>query len=68
MKCRKNTNSKNPKVVRVKNERIMPLSKCAVCDTKILKFIKEQEASGLLSSLEIKTPLNEITLLGPLLF
>ena len=37
-------------------------------DSKKLKFIKEQEASGLLSSLEIKTLLNKIPLLGPLLF
>ena len=49
-KCRKNTKSKNPKVVRTKNGRIMPLSKCAVCDSKKLKFIKEQEASTLLST------------------
>ena len=49
-KCRKNTKSKNPKVVRTKNGRIMPLSKCAVCDSKKLKFIKEQEASALLST------------------
>ena len=41
-----------------KNRRIMLLSKCTVCDSKKLKFIKEQEASGLLSSLGIKTPLN----------
>ena len=68
LKCRKNTESKNPKVVRTKNGRIMLLSKCAVCDSKKSKFIKEQEASGLLSSLGIKTPLNKIPLLSPLLF
>ena len=51
LKCRKNTESKNPKVVKTKNIRIMLLSKCAVCDSKKSKFIKEQEASGLLSSL-----------------
>ena len=68
LKCRKNTESKNPKVARSKNGRIMLLSKCAVCDSKKSKFIKEQEASGLLSSLGIKTPLNKIPLLGPLLF
>ena len=67
LKCRKSTESKNPKVVRTKNERIMILSKCEVCDSKKLKFIKEQEASGLLSSLGIKTPLNKIPLLGSLL-
>ena len=33
---------------------------CAVCDGKKSKFIKEQEASGLLSSLGIKAPLGKI--------
>ena len=51
-----------------KNERTMLLSKYVVCDSKKLKFIKQQEASGFLSSLEIKTPLNKIPFLGPLLF
>ena len=46
----------------------MVLSKCAICDSKKSKFFKEQEASGLLSSLGIKAPLNKIPLLGPLLF
>ena len=50
LKCRKNTESKNLKVPRTKNGRIMLLSKCAVCDSKKSKFIKQQEASGLLSS------------------
>ena len=68
LKCRKNTESKNPKVVRTKNGRTMLLSKFAVCDIKKSKFIKEQEASGLLSSLRIKTPLREIPLVVPLLF
>ena len=69
LKCRKNTESKNAKVVRTKTGRIMLLSKCEVCDSKKLKFIKEREASGLLlSSLRIKTPLNKIPLLDPLIF
>ena len=68
LKCRKNTESTNPKVARTKNGRIMLLSKCEVCDSKKSKFIKEPKASGLLSSLGIKTPLNKIPLLGPLLF
>ena len=50
------------------NGRIMLLSKCAVWDSKKLKFIKQQEASGLLSSLGIKTHLSKIPLVGPLLF
>ena len=40
LKCGKNTESKNSKVVRTKNRRIMLLSKCEVCDSKKLKFIK----------------------------
>ena len=60
LKCRKNTESKNLKVVRDKNKRVMLLSKCAVCDSKKSKFIKEQEANGLLSSLGIKTSLSNI--------
>ena len=46
----------------------MLLSKCVVCDSKNSKLIKEQEASGLLSSLVIKTPLSIFPLIGPLLF
>ena len=68
LQSRKNTESKNPKVARIKNRRRMLSSKCAVCDSKKSKFIKEQESSGLLSSLGIKTPLNKIPFVGPLLF
>ena len=64
-KCRRNTESRNLKIMRSKNGRMMLLSKCTVCDSKKLKFVKEQEASGLLSSLVINTPLNKIPLLGP---
>ena len=46
----------------------MLLSKFAVCNSKKLKFIKEKQARGLLGSLGIKTPLSQISLLGPLLF
>ena len=63
LKCRKNTESKSPKVARAKNRRIMLLSKCEVSEKyKISKFIKKQEASGLLSSLGIKTPVSKIPL------
>ena len=67
LKCRKNTESKNRKVARSKNGRIMLLPKCAVCHSKKSKFIKQQEASGLLSSLGIKTGLSKIPLVGSLL-
>ena len=39
-------------------------SKCAVCGIKKSRFVKEEEAKGLLSSLGLKTPLNKIPLLG----
>ena len=63
LKCKKNTESKNPKI-----SRIMLSSKCAVCDSKTSKFFKQQEASELFSSLWIKTPLSKILLIGPYLF
>ena len=46
----------------------MLLSKCAVCDSKKSKFIKQQETSRLLRSLGIQTHLSKIPLVGPLLF
>ena len=47
LKCRKNTGNKNPEVVKTKGGRIMLLSKCAVCNSKKSKFLKEQEAERL---------------------
>ena len=67
LKCRENKESENTKVVKTKNRGIMLLSKCAVCNSKKSKLIKEQEASRLLSSLGIKTTLSKIILVGPLL-
>ena len=49
--CKTKTESKNQNVVKIKNGRIMLLPKCAVCDGEKSRFIKEKEASGLLSSL-----------------
>ena len=68
LKCRKNTESKNLKILKTKNGRTMILSKCAVCYSKKAGFIKKKEASELLSSLGIKTPLSKIPSAGPLLF
>ena len=55
LKCRKSRESKNPKIVKTKNGTIMFLSKCAMCDSKKSKFMKEEE-SRLLSSLGVKLP------------
>ena len=68
LKCIKNTENKNEQLVKTKNESIMLLSKCAVCNNKKSKFIKEQEPRGLLSSLRIMTHLKKIPLVGALLF
>ena len=68
MKCRNNTECKNRKVARTKNGRIMLLSKWAKRDGKKSKFIKHQEASGLLSNLGTRTLLSKFPLVGPLSF
>ena len=66
LKCRKNTESKNPKVLKMKNGRIMVSSNCAVCSSKKSRFIKKQETSGILGSLT--NTLCKIPLVGPILF
>ena len=38
LKCRKNTESKNPKVATTKIGRRMRLSKCEVCDSKKIEI------------------------------
>ena len=67
LKCKKDTESINSRVFKTKNGRSLLLSKCAVWGSKNSRFMKEQEAKGLLSSLGIKTPLNKIPLLGDIL-
>ena len=67
LKCKKNTESINPRVLKTSNGKTIILSKCAICDSKISKFIKKQEASGILS-VGIRTPLSTIPVLGNTLF
>ena len=50
LKCRKNTENINPKVSKTSNGRTMLLSNCAVYNSKKSRFIKSQEAKGLLSN------------------
>ena len=66
--CRKNTESINSRVSKTNNGKTIILSKCAICGSKKSRFIKKQEASGILSNLSLKTPLNKIPLLGDILF
>ena len=68
LKCRKDTENINPKVSNTSNGRTMILSKCAICGSKKSRFIKNQEAKGLLSNLGIRTPLSKVPLLGNILF
>ena len=68
LKCKKNTETINPKVLNTTNGKTMILSKCAICGRKKSKFIKEQQAKGLLSNLDLRTPLNKIPVLGDILF
>ena len=68
LKCKKNTKSINPKVSKTTNGKAIILSKCAICNSKKSKFIKEQQAKGLLSNLGLRTPLNKIPVLRDILF
>ena len=64
IKCRKDTENIDPKIVRTKNNRLVMQSKCSVCGIKKSIFVKVQEAKVLLSNLGIKTPLSNIPLLN----
>ena len=64
VKCRKDTENIDPKMVRTKNNRLIMQSKCSVCGIKKSRFVKVQEAKGLLSSLGIRTLLNKMLLLN----
>ena len=68
LKCKKDTENINPNVSKTRNNRTMLLSKCAICGSKKSRFIKNQEAKGILSNLGIKTPLSKVPILGGILF
>ena len=48
LKCKKDTENINPKMLRTKNNRLLKQSKCSNCKNKKSRFVKEQEAKGLL--------------------
>ena len=64
LSCRKYTKNNNPKIVRNRQNRLMIQSNCANCGSKKSRFIKEQQAMGILSNLDFKTPLSKVTLLN----
>ena len=68
LKCRKDTKNINARVSNTSNSRSMMVSKCAICGNKKSRFIKNQEAKGLLSNLGVITPLSIVPILGDNLF
>ena len=68
LKCRKNTENINPRVSKTNNGRTIVLSKCAICDSKKSRFIKNQQAKRLLSNLGVTTPLSKVPILGDIFF
>ena len=64
----KNNKNINPRVSNTSNGKTMILSKCAICGSKKSRFIKDQEAKGLLSNLGVRTPLSKVPILGDILF
>ena len=66
LKCKKHTDNIDPKMFKTKNNRLLMQSKCSVCGTKKSRFIKKEDAKGLLSNLGIKTPSSKIPLLNVL--
>ena len=68
LKCRKDTEIINLRVSNRSNGRKTILSKYAICGSKKSRFIKDQEAKGLLSNLGVRTPLSKVPILGDILF
>ena len=66
LKCKKRNNDNDAKMIKAKNGRFVLSSKCTTCGSKKSKFMKKQEAKGLLSNLGIRTPLSKIPLLNVL--
>ena len=58
--CKKDTENKNPKVFKARNERLILKSVCSVCNKIKSRYISKNEGYGLLSSLGIRTPLSKI--------
>ena len=68
LKCRKDTENIDPEISSTSNGKTMILSKYAICGSRKSRFIKNQEARGLLSNLSIKIPLSKVPILGDILF
>ena len=60
LSCRKITDNVNSKMIKTKKGRLQLKSQCTIWGNKKSRFVKEQEAKGILSSLGIRTPLSKI--------
>ena len=68
LKCRKDTENMYPKVSNTSNGKAMILSKCAICGSKKLRFVKNQEVIGLLSNLGLTTAYRKVPISADILF
>ena len=50
LKCKKYTKNINPQVSSTSNGKLMIISKCAICGSRKSKFVKKQDAKGLLTN------------------
>ena len=64
LKCKKDTENIDPKMFRANNNRLFMQSQCSNCRNKKSRFIKKQDAKGLLSDLGIRMLLSKIPLLN----
>ena len=56
LSCKKDTKSNNPKIIKIKNNRKMMLSRSSICNNKKSRFLSE--GSGVFDSLRLNTPQN----------
>ena len=71
LKCKKKywkTENIDPKVSASRNGRTIILSKCAICGSKKSRFIKNQDAKGLLENLGVRKRLGKVPILSDILF
>ena len=66
LKCKKDTENTDPKIFKATNNRLIMQSKCSNCKNEKSRFVKKQEAKGLLSNLGINTSFSKIPLLDVL--
>ena len=65
---KKDNESIKPRVLNTTNSRTMALSKCTICGSKNSRFIKNQEVTGLLINLDVRTQSSKVPILGDILF